>query len=169
MRTRALEELNQRLSKQEADQPAAKTASWSKFSAGSRVSLTGLVARPELNGQLGHIIQYIPARQRYRIELKGEVVSIKKQNMLPCGPAEAQSIEDLKCSARERGNVAFRAGNYEKAVEEFTVALLHDSGDHAIYSNRSAAYLSFTIIIQHCKTHSKAPRFVLASARGGGV
>lgn len=57
VRTRALEELNQRLSKQEADQPAAKTASWSKFSAGSRVSLTGLVARPELNGQLGHIIQ----------------------------------------------------------------------------------------------------------------
>ena len=65
---------------------------------------------------------------------------MQKHNLIPARETQVQPTHVVKHNAIQRGNEAFRAGNYEKAVEEFTVALLHDSGDHCIYSNRSAAY-----------------------------
>ncbi|PRP76398.1 stress-induced protein sti1-like protein (ISS) [Planoprotostelium fungivorum] len=44
--------------------------------------------------------------------------------------------------AKNQGNAAFSAGNYEEAVKHFTTAIGHDAGNHVLYSNRSAAYAS---------------------------
>ncbi len=44
---------------------------------------------------------------------------------------------------REEGNTAFKAGNYEKAIECYTAAIQLTSEEaHLCYGNRSAAYLS---------------------------
>ena len=42
---------------------------------------------------------------------------------------------------KEEGNAAFKAGQYELAVEKYSAALGEDPKGYAIYSNRSAAYL----------------------------
>ena len=42
---------------------------------------------------------------------------------------------------KEEGNAAFKAGQYELAVEKYSAALAEDPKAYAVYSNRSAAYL----------------------------
>eukprot|EP00658_Telonema_sp_P-2_P035948 TRINITY_DN2607_c0_g1_i3.p1 TRINITY_DN2607_c0_g1~~TRINITY_DN2607_c0_g1_i3.p1 ORF type:complete len:154 (-),score=34.36 TRINITY_DN2607_c0_g1_i3:161-622(-) len=113
---------------------------WSAFSAGAMVEIQGIRARPGLNGQHGRVIQFVPGKDRYRVEmLSKEVVSVRKLNIRPvCGVP--QSSQEIKVGAKDRGNCCFRRGDFSKAVEEFSVALLHDAGDHVIFSNRSGAY-----------------------------
>lgn len=41
---------------------------------------------------------------------------------------------------KDKGNDAFSAGNYSDAVNFYTKAIEIDSGNHVLYSNRSAAY-----------------------------
>lgn len=41
---------------------------------------------------------------------------------------------------KDKGNDAFSAGNYTDAVNFYTKAIEIDSGNHVLYSNRSAAY-----------------------------
>lgn len=45
-------------------------------------------------------------------------------------------------AAKDRGNAAFKAGDFEKAAEEFSAAIALDPSDHIFYSNRSGAYAS---------------------------
>eukprot|EP00294_Goniomonas_avonlea_P015934 CAMPEP_0114557490 /NCGR_PEP_ID=MMETSP0114-20121206/9859_1 /TAXON_ID=31324 /ORGANISM="Goniomonas sp, Strain m" /LENGTH=577 /DNA_ID=CAMNT_0001742783 /DNA_START=13 /DNA_END=1746 /DNA_ORIENTATION=+ len=44
--------------------------------------------------------------------------------------------------AKNKGNAAFSAKNFEEAIEHFTTAIGLDAGNHVLYSNRSAAYAS---------------------------
>lgn len=41
---------------------------------------------------------------------------------------------------KEKGNEAFAAGDYPNAIKFYTEAIEKDSGNHVLYSNRSAAY-----------------------------
>lgn len=43
-------------------------------------------------------------------------------------------------AAKEAGNAAFKAGQYDEAVRHFTAAIEGDASSHVLYSNRSAAY-----------------------------
>mmetsp|Transcript_35260 Transcript_35260/g.64490 ORF Transcript_35260/g.64490 Transcript_35260/m.64490 type:complete len:211 (+) Transcript_35260:98-730(+) len=45
-------------------------------------------------------------------------------------------------TAKARGNDAYRNGQYDKAVEEYSKAIARDAKDHTLFSNRSAAYVS---------------------------
>ena len=60
----------------------------------------------------------------------------QKENLEPDSSRVSKSSAELKEMARQRGNCFFRAGEFDSAVRDFTVALLHDTGDHHIYSNR---------------------------------
>jgi len=42
--------------------------------------------------------------------------------------------------AKAAGNAAFKAGNYDEAVAQFTTAIEADPTNHVLYSNRSGAY-----------------------------
>merc|ERR1712232_910644 len=109
---------------------------------GSSVFVHSLEGRPGLNGQRGVVVQYIPDRKRFRVHICGhgsEVVALCKVNLLPDDSTAPKSEWELKTMAHERGNALFREGQYIRAVEEFSLALLHDSGDAHVYSNRSAA------------------------------
>jgi stress-induced-phosphoprotein 1 len=44
--------------------------------------------------------------------------------------------------AKNRGNAAFSAKEYDKAVEAFTEAIQYDPDNYVLYSNRSAAFAS---------------------------
>lgn len=46
------------------------------------------------------------------------------------------------CALRLAGNAAFKAQDFPKAIEQFTLAIEADASSHVIYSNRSAAYAS---------------------------
>lgn len=139
VRCRALEEQNERVKPQQNSQARPV---WSKYSVGGWASIVGIGGRPELNGQSALIVEYVPGRDRFRVQLPDEeVVSLKKENLEPDSSRVSKSSAELKEMARQRGNCFFRAGEFDSAVRDFTVALLHDTGDHHIYSNRSAAYL----------------------------
>lgn len=43
-------------------------------------------------------------------------------------------------AAKHAGNAAFKAGNFDEAVEQFTKAIEADSTNHVLYSNRSGAH-----------------------------
>lgn len=44
--------------------------------------------------------------------------------------------------SQAKGNAAFSAGNFEEAAKFFTEAIGVDPGNHVLYSNRSASYVS---------------------------
>ncbi|GJQ15201.1 hypothetical protein GpartN1_g6992.t1 [Galdieria partita] len=51
--------------------------------------------------------------------------------------------QDTKAiEAKNRGNAAFAAKEFEKAIEAFSEAIQYDPDNHVLYSNRSAAYAS---------------------------
>lgn len=42
-----------------------------------------------------------------------------------------------------KGNAAFAAGDFDKAIEHFTAGIEVDANNHVLYSNRSAAQVLF--------------------------
>lgn len=44
-------------------------------------------------------------------------------------------------SHKDRGNAAVAKKQFEVAVQHYTLAIEEDTGNHVLYSNRSAAYL----------------------------
>lgn len=42
---------------------------------------------------------------------------------------------------KDKGNEAYKAANYDKAVEFYTTGIEHEPNNAALFSNRSAAYL----------------------------
>ena len=106
---------------------------------GTRVAIAGLKSRADLNGREGTVVEYVVERERYRVTLGDEVVSVKRDNLRAAGGG-SQSSAELKSGAKQRGNVAFQQGDYELAIREFTNAINQDAGDFVLYSNRSAAF-----------------------------
>jgi len=49
---------------------------------------------------------------------------------------------DLATAAKDKGNEAFKANNFKKAIKHYTDAIGVDPSDHIFYSNRSACYAS---------------------------
>ena len=49
-------------------------------------------------------------------------------------------LAKMSAEAKQKGNVAFSAGDYPKAVKQFTMAIRMDKQNHVLFSNRSAAY-----------------------------
>ncbi len=43
---------------------------------------------------------------------------------------------------KDLGNKAFAAGKFTEAIDHFTEAISMDSGNHVLFSNRSAAFAS---------------------------
>jgi len=43
-------------------------------------------------------------------------------------------------SMKDQGNAAFKAKDFDKAVEHYSAALLESGNDHTILGNRAAAY-----------------------------
>ena len=66
------------------------------------------------------------------------------------GGAESDSSDDeasraaklaaTSAEARRKGNAAFAAGEFAKAVKQFTMAIRMDKTNHVLFSNRSAAH-----------------------------
>ena len=49
-------------------------------------------------------------------------------------------LAKMSAEAKQKGNAAFSAGDYPKAVKQFTMAIRMDKQNHVLFSNRSAAY-----------------------------
>lgn len=48
---------------------------------GKRVLISGLLARPELNGLVGEPISYSSERSRYSVRIDGEIVALRSENL----------------------------------------------------------------------------------------
>jgi len=53
---------------------------------------------------------------------------------------KAANIIKMSAEAKKKGNEAFSAGDFSKAVKQFTMAIRMDKTNHVLFSNRSAAY-----------------------------
>ena len=55
------------------------------FSTGDQVKVSGVVARPELNGTVGTVVEFLEARGRFAVKLSpsGEVVALRATNLVP--------------------------------------------------------------------------------------
>ena len=49
-------------------------------------------------------------------------------------------LAKMSAEAKQKGNAAFSAGDYPKAVKQFTMAIRMDKQNHVLFSNRSASY-----------------------------
>lgn len=56
--------------------------------------------------------------------------------------SEGPSKREQALAAKKRGNAAFAAKDWKKAIEEFTAAIALDPNDHVFYSNRSGCHAS---------------------------
>ena len=54
--------------------------------------------------------------------------------------AKTAKLAKMSAEAKQKGNAAFSAGDYPKAVKQFTMAIRMDKQNHVLFSNRSAAY-----------------------------
>ena len=78
-------------------------------------------------------------------------------------------------AAKDKGNEAFKAGNYREAIRLYSEAIRLDDSQAAFYTNRAAAYLmspqgeaGADRAFQDCKSAiSRDPKFFKAWARGG--
>merc|ERR1711924_110546 len=81
---------------------------------GATVKLSGLHARPELNGQTGHIVSFLPERQRFLVKLQssGDIalkssgdIALKASSLsLVCGAGDkGEDLNELKRAAIELG------------------------------------------------------------------
>ena len=50
------------------------------------------------------------------------------------------SAAEIAEAAKAAGNAAFKAGNFDEAIAEFTKAVEADPTNHVLYSNRSGAH-----------------------------
>lgn len=57
------------------------------------------------------------------------------------GAAEAEEAGSKALALKDEGNAAFKAGDYQKAIDAYTQGLELDQTQHLCFSNRSAAYL----------------------------
>lgn len=75
--------------------------------------------------------------------------------------------------AKERGNEAFKAGNFKKAIEEYSEAIKRDPEAAVYYANRAAArckVLDFANALDDCDKCLKLdPKFVRGHIRKGNV
>ena len=53
---------------------------------------------------------------------------------------KAANIARMAAEAKKKGNEAFAAGDWGKAIKQFTMAIRMDKMNHVLFSNRSAAY-----------------------------
>ena len=53
---------------------------------------------------------------------------------------KAANIIKMSAEAKKKGNEAFSAGDFSKAMKQFTMAIRMDKTNHVLFSNRSAAY-----------------------------
>lgn len=72
---------------------------------------------------------------------------------------------------KEKGNLAFKSGHFETAVEHYSSAIAMDATVAAFFSNRAAAWLalgSFEEAIQDCDSALQLdPKFAKAYVRAG--
>ena len=54
--------------------------------------------------------------------------------------SRAARLAATSAEAKRKGNAAFAAGEYSKAVKQFTMAIRMDKTNHVLFSNRSAAH-----------------------------
>ena len=54
--------------------------------------------------------------------------------------SRAAKLATTSAEARRKGNAAFAAGEFAKAVKQFTMAIRMDKTNHVLFSNRSAAH-----------------------------
>jgi len=54
--------------------------------------------------------------------------------------SRAAKLAATSAEARRKGNAAFAAGEFAKAVKQFTMAIRMDKTNHVLFSNRSAAH-----------------------------
>ena len=76
--------------------------------------------------------------------------SPERRSPAAAGGAESDSSDDeasraaklaaTSAEARRKGNAAFAAGEFAKAVKQFTMAIRMDKTNHVLFSNRSAAH-----------------------------
>eukprot|EP00629_Pelagomonadales_sp_RCC1024_P008392 CAMPEP_0119261832 /NCGR_PEP_ID=MMETSP1329-20130426/1753_1 /TAXON_ID=114041 /ORGANISM="Genus nov. species nov., Strain RCC1024" /LENGTH=428 /DNA_ID=CAMNT_0007261423 /DNA_START=160 /DNA_END=1443 /DNA_ORIENTATION=+ len=89
----------------------------------------------------------------------------------------AESSEDYAAAHalefKERGNAAFKAGDYQGAVSAYSEAIALDPGQHVLYSNRSNVYLTMGHVSKAFKDAEEcvrlAPDWPKAFARRGAA
>ena len=74
---------------------AADGAALEPLMASTRVMMFGLLARPDLNGQHGVISGFNAERGRYNIDVKGETVALKPENVKAATPAASVSVQKV--------------------------------------------------------------------------
>jgi len=80
------------------------------------------------------------------LQMSPEQKALGKDEFKATGYIARREDNTKRTTACQEGNAAFKAGNYEKAIEYFTKSI-ELGGDHVLYSNRSAC---------HCKLHNFA-------------
>lgn len=94
---------------------------------GKRVLLTGLGARPELNGQSGIAESFNPDTGRYVIELaSGEIVAIKPQSVLAQGGGDGETGREGGGADGDRGRAgaAAAAGGFPQFPPQYIAAAM---------------------------------------------
>ena len=54
--------------------------------------------------------------------------------------AKTQKLAHMSAKAKKKGNAAFAAGDFQKAVKQFTMSIRMDKSNYVLFSNRSGAY-----------------------------
>ena len=74
---------------------AAAAAAVAKLEEGQRVKIIALLARPDLNGRVGKVVAFSAERGRYNVDVGGEIIALRPDNLKPVDPPGAPAAPQL--------------------------------------------------------------------------
>ncbi|CAL1530387.1 unnamed protein product [Lymnaea stagnalis] len=134
----------------------------------SRIA-TAYLKKDDLNAALNYYNKSLTEHRQPDIVKKAQEVQqkIKEKELL------AYINPELSLQEKEKGNQAFKEGNFPLAVQHYTEAIKRNPGDAKIYSNRAACYtklMEFAMALKDSEDCIRLdPKFIKGYLRKGAV